>query len=120
MDETTRANGCMQVLPGSHKRLYPHIEDPDAEMFSRGVDPSTFDASDAVDLELKPGEFIFFNESTLQLFAAEQVGEWRFGITPRLTVPFVDVGRREQIDVLMVKGEDYMGYYNVVALPGSS
>ena len=28
VDETTRANGCMQVLPGSHKRLYPHIEDP--------------------------------------------------------------------------------------------
>ncbi len=41
----------------------------------------------------------------------------RFGITPRLTVPFVDVGRREQIDVLMVKGEDYMGFYNVVEPP---
>ena len=32
-------------------------------------------------------------------------------------MPFVDVGRREQIDVLMVKGEDYMGFYNVVEPP---
>ena len=39
----------MQVLSGSHKRLYPHIEDPEAEMFSREADPSTFDASSAVD-----------------------------------------------------------------------
>ena len=117
VDDTTRANGCMQVLPGSHKRLYPHIEDPDAEMFSRGVDPSTFDASDAVDLELKPGEFIFFNESSLHYSPPNKSETRRFGITPRLTVPFVDVGRREQIDVLMVKGEDYMGYYNVVGAP---
>ena len=111
VDDTTRANGCMQVLPGSHKRLYPHISDPDAEIFSRGVDPSTFDASDAVDLELKPGQFIFFNESTLHYSPPNKSETRRFGITPRLTVPFVDVGRREQIDVLMVKGEDYMGFY---------
>ncbi|MDE0632253.1 MAG: phytanoyl-CoA dioxygenase family protein [Caldilineaceae bacterium] len=120
VDETTKANGCMQVLPGSHKRLYPHIEDPDAEIFSREVDPSTFDASDAVDLELKPGEFIFFNESTLHYSPPNRSETRRFGITPRLTVPFVDVGRREQIDVLMVKGEDYMGFYNVVEPPDDS
>ncbi len=35
-------------------------------------------------------------------------------------MPFVDVGRREQIDVLMVKGEDYMGFYNVVEPPNGS
>ncbi len=119
VDRTTRENGCMQVLPGSHKRLYPHISVPDAKVFGKGVDPSTFNASEAVDLELKPGEFIFFNESTLHYSPPNRSETRRFGITPRLTVPFVDVGRREEIDVLMVKGEDYMGFYNVIEPPGS-
>ena len=119
VDDATRANGCMQVLPGSHRRLYPHVEDPDAEVFGKGVDPATFDASEAVDIELKAGEFIFFNESTLHYSPPNRSETRRFGITPRLTVPFVEVGRREQIDVLMVKGEDYMGFYNVVEPPGA-
>ena len=119
VDDTTRANGCMQVMPGSHKRLYPHITDPEAEVFAKGVDPSTFDASEAVHLELRPGQFIFFNESTLHHSPANRTETRRCGITPRLTVPFVDVGRREEIDVLMLKGEDYMGYYNVVQPPAS-
>ena len=117
VDDTTRANGCMQVLPGSHKRLYPHETDPDAEVFAKGVDPATFDVNEAVDIELRPGQFIFFNESTLHHSPPNRTEMRRFGITPRLTVPFVDVGRREEIDVLMLKGEDYMGYYNVVAPP---
>lgn len=118
VDDTTRANGCMQVLPGSHKRLYPHETDPDAEVFAKGVDPAAFDVNQAVDIELKPGQFIFFNESTLHASPPNRSETRRFGITPRITVPFVDVGRREEIDVLMLKGEDYMGYYNVVAPPG--
>ena len=117
VDDTTRANGCMQVLPGSHKRLYPHITDPDAEVFAKGVDPATFDTGEAVHLELKPGQFIFFNESTLHYSPPNKSETRRFGITPRLTVPFVDVGRREKINVLMLKGEDYMGFYNVVQPP---
>ena len=120
VDHATRANGCMQVLPGSHKRLYPHITDPEAELFSKGVDPSTFDASEAVHLELRPGQFIFFNESTLHYSPPNRSETRRFGITPRLTVPFVAVGRREEIDVLMLKGEDYMGFYNVVQPPVAS
>ena len=117
VDDTTRTNGCMQVLPGSHKRLYPHITTPEAEVFAKAADPSSYDPSAAVHIELKAGEFVFFNESTLHYSPPNKSETRRFGITPRLTVPFVDVGRREQIEVLMVKGEDYMGYYNVTQPP---
>ena len=117
---TRRApTAAWQVLPGSHKRLYPHETDPDAEVFAKGVDPASPSTSyEAVDIELRPGQFIFFNESTLHASPPNRSETRRFGITPRITVPFVDVGRREEIDVLMLKGEDYMGYYNAVAPPG--
>ncbi|HRW05045.1 MAG TPA: phytanoyl-CoA dioxygenase family protein [Caldilineaceae bacterium] len=117
VDETTRANGCMQVISGSHKRLYPHIITPGAERFGKAADPTTFDASDAVHIELKPGEFIFFNESTLHYSPPNKSETRRFGITPRLTVPFVDLGRRQDLKVLMLKGEDYMATYDVVEPP---
>ena len=117
VDETTKANGCMQVLSGSHKRLYPHISIPGADRFGRYADPATFDPNDAVHIELKPGQFIFFNESVLHFSPPNKSEMRRFGITPRLTVPFVEIGNRDQVEVLMLKGEDYMGDYKVVEPP---
>ena len=90
---------------------------PGAERFGLFVDPSTFDPNKAVDIELKPGQFIFFNESTLHSSAANRSSSRRLGITPRITVPFVEVGNRAEIEVLMLKGEDYMGDYKVVEPP---
>lgn len=117
VDEATKANGCMQVLPKSHRRLYPHIYTPGEDRFRKAADPSTFDPSEAVHIELKPGEFIFFTESTLHFSPPNRSETRRFGITPRLTVPFVEVGNRAQLNVLMLKGEDYMGAYHVVEPP---
>ena len=117
VDETTRENGCMQILPKSHKRLYPHVRREGTDRFALAADPATFDDSQAVHIELKPGEFVFFNESTLHYSPPNKSDERRFGITPRITVPFVDVGKRAQINVLMLKGEDYMGDFNVVEPP---
>ena len=117
VDESNRGNGCMRVLPGSHKRLYPHIRTPQAERFGLFVDSSGFDLSEAVDIELKAGEFVFFNESILHSSTANRSSFRRLGITPRITVPFVEVGNRSKIDVLMLKGEDYMGDYKVVEPP---
>ena len=117
VDEANKTNGCMQVLPESHKRLYPHIKTEGADHFGLRTDPATFDPSLAVEIELKPGQFVFFNESTLHSSTANKSEQRRFGITPRLTVPFVEVGNRSKIKVLMLKGEDYMGDYNVVPAP---
>ena len=117
VDETTRENGCMQVISGSHKRLYPHITTKGLDRFSKHADPASFDAGKAVNIELKAGQFAFFNESTLHYSPPNRSEKRRFGITPRITVPFVKVSRRESLNVLMLKGEDYMGAYNVVDPP---
>ena len=61
VDNSNGENGYMSVLSGSHKRLYPHIRIPEADQFGLLIDPSSFDPSDAIDIELKAGEFVFFN-----------------------------------------------------------
>lgn len=58
IDEATVENGCMRVIPGTHK-LGPveHVDDehPETKVLHRGIPESSFDASQAVDIELKPG-----------------------------------------------------------------
>jgi hypothetical protein len=58
-----------------------------------------------------------FIESILHSSAPNRSERRRFGLTPRITVPFVDIGDRDNLKVLMLKGEDYMGYYNVINSP---
>jgi hypothetical protein len=58
LDATTEENGCLRVLPGSH-RLPPHplrpITDP-PNIFGVEIDPALVDESQAVALPLEPGD----------------------------------------------------------------
>ena len=121
VDEVDKGNGCMQIIPGSHKKLYPHVPNPNyipgSGFFDKAVDPLLIDEKKAIDVELKPGEFILFSESILHSSVPNLSERRRFGLSPRITVPFVDIGDRDNLKVLMLKGEDYMGDFNVVNPP---
>ena len=123
VDEVNKDNGCMRIIPGSHKKLYPHVPNPKyipgSDFFDKAVDPLIIDEKKAIDIELKPGEFFLFSESILHSSAPNLSERRRFGLTPRITVPFVDIGDRDNLKVLMLKGEDYMGYYNVINPPNN-
>ena len=59
LDPSTRENGCLRVIPGSHrdKVLHPHLTEnrTDIVLTQRAVD-GTFDKKAAVDIELEPGQ----------------------------------------------------------------
>ena len=53
------SNGCLRIIPGSHtnKILHPHLHEDKAELvLNQAVDTDCFNPSDAVDLELQPGQ----------------------------------------------------------------
>jgi hypothetical protein len=56
LDESTRENGCMRVIPGTHRGGFSAYEEVDQERntFSTGI--AGVDESTAVDLELSPNE----------------------------------------------------------------
>ena len=129
--EATIDNGCLQVVRGSHTRTFAHDDDPDRTSFRRAVPEDAFDPAEVRALELLPGEFVLFNENTLHASGANRTPHPRVGLTPRVTVPFVRVtgnprgaGRDrarhapdELREVAMLRGHDYTGRQNVVALP---
>ncbi|MGE0385579.1 MAG: phytanoyl-CoA dioxygenase family protein [Gammaproteobacteria bacterium] len=57
---STRANGCVRVVPGSHLRPRRHRL-VTGSMFILQVDPSEFDEADAVDVELEAGQMMLFD-----------------------------------------------------------
>jgi Phytanoyl-CoA dioxygenase (PhyH) len=59
LDASTRANGCLQVIPGSHKdrQLFEHMtEDRKDLVLDQKVKADAFDDSSAQALELEPGQ----------------------------------------------------------------
>ncbi|MGE0314535.1 MAG: phytanoyl-CoA dioxygenase family protein [Lautropia sp.] len=59
LDPSTRANGCLRVIPGSHRdaTLQPHLhEDRDDLVLTQRARADSFDEAAAVDLELEPGQ----------------------------------------------------------------
>ncbi|MEP7064197.1 MAG: phytanoyl-CoA dioxygenase family protein [Betaproteobacteria bacterium] len=59
LDESSTRNGCLRVIPQSHaaKVTHPHLrEKRDDVVLSQRTEDDAFDARDAVDLELKPGQ----------------------------------------------------------------
>jgi hypothetical protein len=59
LDAATPENGCLRVIPGSHKqqRLRAHAQDDSDELaLNQVLDASEYDEADAVDFVLEPGQ----------------------------------------------------------------
>ncbi len=91
IDEATLENSCPQVIPGSHRKLIPHVKASDEVQFHEQADSEFFDASKAVPLEMKPGEFFLFNERTLHFSAPNTSQKRRIGLAIRVVLPCVRV-----------------------------
>ena len=115
IDDVNQENSCVQVIPESHKKVFPHIRSIEGMAFRQMADPEAFDEAGKVDICLKRGEFFIFNEKLLHHSDANNSQRRRRGMTMRFTVPFVNIeqdgpplhpGHR----AIIVKGKDYMGF----------
>jgi len=62
--ECTTANGCLRLIPGSHKVGEPmehHITDDLTRFIQSSIPPDRIDESRAVDAVLQPGELVIFD-----------------------------------------------------------
>lgn len=89
IDECTVENSCVRIIPGSHKRILQHVKAGENMAFSEMAQMQGVDLGKAVSMELKPGEFFFFNERTLHQSNKNISNKRRMGLAARLTLPFV-------------------------------
>jgi chlorinating enzyme len=120
LTESTPANGCMRVIPGTHLgALLPQRETyAERNMLSRGQEIAvTVDESQAVALELMPGEFSLHHVGIVHGSGPNDSCAPRIGIAVRYISPDVVQQGRERDMVMLVRGRDGHGHFDIVEPP---
>ncbi|MCY3781370.1 MAG: phytanoyl-CoA dioxygenase family protein [Chloroflexi bacterium] len=124
IDDVTVENSCLQIIPGSHRQFLPHTDAPEEMAIKEMVDPDTYDASRAVDMELKPGEFFLFSERLLHASGKNTSKKRRLGLAIRVTLPIAHVFQDTHLHLghtaILAKGKDVMGFNRYAGRPNSA
>lgn len=119
LSPSTRDNGCLQVLPGSHRDSLPQRETyaPD-NMLSRGQEIAVdLDESKVVALELRPGEFSLHHIGIAHGSGPNNTDAARIGIAVRYAAPEVVQEGAARDMVLLARGQDRCGHFDLVGPP---
>jgi len=113
-------NGCVRVLPGTQVgQAYSHVETYDEKnLLARGQSIETIDASGAVDLVLKAGQFSCHHERIVHGSAANATDAMRIGVAIFYFPTHVKstIGRRS---ASLVRGVDDYGHWDPDPVPTS-
>ena len=117
----TRESGCIRVIPESHEwELLPHRENfgTDSLLTREQTIEATLDESEAVDLELAPGEVAFFNNAICHSSAPNRTDERRilFLIEMVPTKSYQDFPRES---ATLVRGVDEYHHFDIDVRPDS-
>jgi len=119
LTESDSENGCLRVIPGSHRRDFPHREtDAPDNSLSRGQEISVqVEESQAVDVVLKPGEVSLHHAAIVHGSKANISDRPRIGLAVRYLTPVVvHEGPRRQFG-LLVRGRDDRGHFELLEAP---
>jgi ectoine hydroxylase-related dioxygenase (phytanoyl-CoA dioxygenase family) len=120
LSESTQQNGCMRVVPGTHKTPFlPQRETygPD-NMLSRGQEIAVeVNESEAVDLILRPGECSLHHIAIVHGSGPNNSDIPRIGLAVRYISPDVIQSGLERDLVLLVRGRDGYGNFEITNPP---
>lgn len=112
-------HGCLKVIPGSHKwPLLKHAEGDDGDSILSRAQYITdeFDASGAVEAELKPGEACLFDHRIIHASGPNTSGERRVGLLlDYLPTRAEKEGPRDS--AMLVRGRDDFGHFDLETRP---
>jgi hypothetical protein len=120
VDPSTMRNGCMRVMPGSHRAYRSHIDsyvpvDGAKNVFPTRIPAEMIDESKSVDLELQVGECSFHDAWTIHGSNANFSEQRRCGYTMRYmpaNVVLAREGWNRQHHIYLLRGRDRTGGRN--------
>jgi len=119
LSESISENGCMLVMPGSHKHLQPHQETYAADnALSRGQEIAIdVDEKQAVDIVLQPGQMSLHDVAIVHGSRANTSDKPRIGLAARYMPPeVVQAGKIRQF-ALLVRGQDEYRHVDLLDAP---
>jgi non-haem Fe2+, alpha-ketoglutarate-dependent halogenase len=112
-------NGCMRVVPGSHRERLAHIaETADGDnLLSTGLTlAATVDEATAVDMALRPGEMSLHHVNVIHGSGANRSPVERVGVAVRYTAPEVRQATPHHA-VVLARGRDEHHHFELLATP---
>lgn len=76
----TKENGCLQLIPGSHRAEYPRSSYDDALFFRQDLPENQKCIATKIHAELEPGDALFFHCRTLHAAGRNQTAEPKFSV----------------------------------------
>lgn len=115
----TRENGCMKVIPGSHRSLVAHKEGVSNNLLLRGQEVAVkVDESQAVYMALEAGQMSIHHGLMFHGSEENQVDERRIGFAIRYIPTRVKpVDGLPKDSVQLVRGVDRYGHFNLEPRP---
>ena len=124
IDDVRVDNSCVQIIPGSHKKVLHHVKSREGMAFGEEADPDAFGTAGLLNMEMNPGEFFLFNEKLLHHSEPNRSQRRRLGMSVRVTLPIVKI--QQDIPPLhpghravLVRGHDTMGFNRLMEPPNS-
>ncbi len=121
IDEVTVENACLQIIAGSHRQFLQHMRAPEEMAIQEMASPDAYDASAAVNMELKPGEFFLFSERLLHASSKNNSDKRRLGLAIRVTLPLVHIFQDSHLHpghtAILASGKDLMGFNRYAGRP---
>ena len=119
LTDSTPDNGCMRVMPGSHRRpILPHRDTYAADnRLSRGQEIEVeVDEQDAVDVVLRAGEMSLHHVNIIHGSNPNPSDGSRIGFAPRFMTPETRQIDGEPLTAVLARGRDSHGHFQL--LPG--
>ena len=120
LSPATVQSGCMRFMPGTHLQDIVAHRDTFAEsnMLSRGQELAVdIDESQAVDIELAPGQMSLHHGRIFHGSHANQSDDRRIGLAIRYITPEMHQNSGIKSYVTLVSGEDRHGNFHIVSPP---
>ena len=120
LTDSTRENGCMRVVPGSHRRpILPHRDTYAADnRLSRGQEIAVeVDEGDAVDVVLRAGEMSLHHVNIIHGSNSNPSDGSRIGFAPRFMTPETRQIDGQPLTAVLARGEDRHRHFQLLAEP---
>jgi len=131
MDDATIENGCLWIVPGSHKSgyIYPSREHNNPEEFDFAGESYGFDVKEEIPVEVKAGSVVFFNGYLLHRSQKNRSNVYRrvlvshymnaYSLLPWQVKQGEPVGTADTRTIVPVAGVDPYEWKGLASLPKS-
>lgn len=111
LDPATPENGCLKLMPGSHKQAVQHTgKAGEGEGFGHRLDPNAVDESRAAVVPCGPGDAVIFHDLTLHASFPNTSGQDRWAlISTYRSASEPDLQYSWSVAAEVVRGERYQG-----------